>query len=75
MARQYRRISPGHGVGGRAENGLSDSGFAYRDYWPLTVTPQATKPRRSKPLIITVGALIVLSAVLTFAFRHGIPAW
>jgi hypothetical protein len=75
MARRYRRIFPRYGLGRRAGNGLSDPGFAYSDYWLLTVTPQATKPRRSKPLMITVGALIALSAVLTFAFRHGIPAW
>ena len=47
----------------------------YSDYWPLTVTPQATRPKRSKSLMVTIGALIALSAALTLAFRHGIHAW
>ena len=51
------------------------SALGYADYWPLTVTPQATRPKRSKPLMVTVGALIALSAALTLAFRHGIHAW
>ena len=54
---------------------LSDSGFAHGDYWPLTIVPQASRPKRSKPWIMTIGALIALSAAITFAFRHGIPAW
>ena len=72
VALRHRRIFPRHGMG---RNGLSDSGFADGDCWPLTVTPQATRPKRSKPLMVTVGALIVLGAALTFAFRHGIHAW
>jgi hypothetical protein len=54
-------------------NGLSDSAFAYGDYWPLTIVPQASRPKRLKPRVI-IGALIALSAVLTFAFRHAIHA-
>ena len=74
MGRRHRRIFPRHGMSGRTGNGLSDPGFA-SDYWPLTVTPQTTRPRRSKPLMVTVGALIVLGAALTLAFHHGIHAW
>ena len=72
MGRRHRRIFPRHGMG---RNGLSDPSFGYSDYWPLTVTPQATRPKRSKPLMVTVGALIALGAALTLAFRHGIHAW
>ena len=72
MAPRHRRIFPRHGMG---RNGLSDPSFGYRDYWPLTVTPQATRPKRSKSLTVTVGALIALSAALAFAFHHGIHAW
>jgi hypothetical protein len=74
MARRHRRIFPRHGMGRRTGSGLSHPSFGYSDYWPLTVTPQATRPRRLKPRVI-IGALIVLSAALTFAFRHGIHAW
>jgi hypothetical protein len=49
-------------------------GFGHIDYWPLTVVPQASRPKRSKPLMMTIAALIVLSAALAFAFRHGIHA-
>jgi hypothetical protein len=75
VGQRHRRIFARHGMSGRTGNGLSDPGFASSDYWPLTVTPQATRPKRSKPLMAAVGALIALSAALTFAFRHGIPAW
>jgi hypothetical protein len=75
MARPHRRIFPRHGMGRRTENGPSGSALGYSDYWPLTVTPQSTRPKRSKSLMVTIGALIALSAALTFAFRHGIPAW
>ena len=75
MGRRHRRIFLRHGMGRRTGSGLSDPSFGYSDYWPLTVTPQATRPKRSKPLMAAVGALIALSAALTFAFRHGIPAW
>ena len=68
MGRRHRRIFPRHGIG------LSDSGFAYGDYWPLTIVPQASRPKRLKPRVIIV-ALIALSAALIFAFRHGIHAW
>jgi hypothetical protein len=75
MSRRHRRMFPRHGMGRWTETGPSGSALGYADYWPLTVTPQATRLKRSKPLMITVCALIALSAALTFAFRHGIPAW
>lgn len=76
MARQHRRMFPRQGMGKWTESGPSGSALGSADYWPLTVTPQAMKPRRSKPwLVTTIGALIALSAALTFAFHHGIPAW
>ena len=74
MAQRHRRIFPRHGMSRRTGDGLSDPGFASSDYWPLTVTPQGTRPKRLKPRVI-IGALIVLSAALTLAFRHGIHAW
>ena len=74
MARQHRRLFQRHGMDPRIGDNLSDSVIRYSDYWPLTVTPQATRPKRPKPWIVTIGALIALSAALTFAFRHGIPA-
>ena len=64
MAQRHRRIFSRHGMGGLASS----------DYWPLTVTPQGTRPKRLKPRVI-IGALIVLSVALTLAFRHGIHAW
>jgi hypothetical protein len=76
MALRHRRIFPRHGMGRRTESGPFGSALGYADYWPLTVTPQAMKPRRSKPWMVpTIGALIVLSGALTLAFRHGIHAW
>jgi hypothetical protein len=75
MSRRHRRIFPRHGMGRRTESGPSGSALGYADYWPLTVTPQATRPKRSKSLMVTVGALIALSAALAFAFHHGIHAW
>jgi hypothetical protein len=75
MSWRHRRIFPRHGMGRRTESGPSGSALGYADYWPLTVTPQVTRPRRLKPLMVTVGALIVLGATLTLAFRHGIHAW
>ena len=74
VGRRHRRIFPRHGMGRWTESGPSGSALGYADYWPLTVTPQTTRPRRLKPRVI-IGALIVLSAALTFAFRHGIHAW
>ena len=75
MGRRHQRIFSRHGMVRRTGDGLSDPGFGYSDYWPLTVTPQATRPKRSKSLMVTVGALIALSAALALAFRHGIYAW
>src|SRR5580700_10492872 len=49
MARRHRRIFPRHGMRRRTESGPFGSALGYADYWPLTVTPQAMKPRRSKP--------------------------
>ena len=74
MSRRHRRIFPRHGMGRLTESGPSGSALGYADYWPLTVTPQATRPRRLKPRVI-IGALIALAAALTLAFRHGIHAW
>lgn len=74
MGRRHRRIFAQHGIARREGNGLSDSGFAYSNYWPLTIVPQASRPKRLKPRVI-MGALTALSAALIFAFRHGIHAW
>lgn len=75
MARRHRRLFPRHGMDPRIGDNLSDPVFGYSDYWPLTVIPQATRPKRPKPWIVTIGALIALSAALTLAFRQGIHAW
>lgn len=76
MARRHRRMFARHGMGKRTESGPSGSALGNADYWPLTVTPQAMKPRRSTSwMVTTIGALIALSAALTFAFHRGIPAW
>jgi hypothetical protein len=64
MARRHRHVFLRHGTNRRAS-------FGHSDYWPLTVVPQASRPKRSKPLMMTIAALFVLSAALAFAFRHG----
>lgn len=68
---RHRRAFLRHGFGRRRGNGLADPGFAHGDYWPLTIVPSVSRPKRSRPWMMTVGALIALSAEIIFAFRHG----
>jgi hypothetical protein len=68
MARRHRHVFLRHGMSRRM-------GFGHSDYWPLTVVPQASRPKRSKPLMMTIAVLIVLSTALAFVYRHGIHAW
>ena len=45
------------------------------DYWPLTIVPSTSRPKRSMAVWIVAGAVAALGAVLTLALQHGIPAW
>jgi hypothetical protein len=44
------------------------------DYWPLTVAPSTSRPKRSMAVWIVAGVLAAFGAALTFALRQGIPA-
>jgi hypothetical protein len=45
------------------------------DYWPLTIVPSTSRPKRSMAVWIVAGAVAALGAALTLALRQGIPAW
>ena len=57
--------------GKRSGMGFSDTA----DYWPLTVAPSTSRPKRSTPWVALIGAAVVFGAALALALRSGIPAW
>jgi hypothetical protein len=69
--RQERRIFPRQRAGTRAGVGLSDS----LDYWPLTVVPTASRPKRSISTWMFVGAVVALGAGLLLVLQPDIPTW
>ena len=74
MDRRHRRgIRLFAKSGRRGRNAISLAGSA--DYWPLTIVPSTSRPKRPVAAWIVVGAVAVLGAGLAFAVQHGIPAW
>jgi hypothetical protein len=74
MSLRHRRQIPlfsRSGADKHARNRLSDSA----DYWPLTIVPSASRPRRSASVWIVLSALAALGATVVVAHEHGIPAW
>ena len=74
MQRRHRRdprVFSRPGATRRTGTGLSDSA----EYWPLTIVPSTSKPRRSVTVWLVAGAIALLGAGLTLALRRGIPAW
>jgi hypothetical protein len=69
--RHEKRVFPGHGAGTRAVLGLSDS----PDYWPLTVMPTASRPKRLTSTWMFVGAIVALGAGLLLILQPNIPTW
>ena len=57
------------GVGTRIA--VADSG----DYWPLTVMPMVSRPKRWIPTWMFVGAILALGAGLVLVLQPDIPTW
>jgi hypothetical protein len=73
MSRRHR-----HGLRLFTRSGASKRsgiGFDATDFWPLTITPSTTRPKRAVAAWIVAGAVAVLGAGLVFAVQRGIPAW
>jgi len=45
------------------------------DYWPLTIIPSTSAPKRSLRGWMIVSALVALGAAVALARQQGIPAW
>ena len=45
------------------------------DYWPLTIVPSRSAPKRSMRGWIVLSALLALAAAIVLARQRGIPAW
>jgi hypothetical protein len=45
------------------------------DYWPLTIVPSRSTPKRSMRAWVVVSALLALGAAVAIARQRGIPAW
>ena len=45
------------------------------DYWPLTIIPSTSTPKRSVRGWMIVSALLALGAAVVLARQQGIPAW
>ena len=59
----------------RGASGRIGIGFATSaDYWPLTIVPSTSRPKRSMAVWMA-SVVAVLGAALTLALQHGIPAW
>jgi hypothetical protein len=73
MQRQSRRELRPFLSGGnrRIRIHLSDSA----DYWPLTVVPSTSRPKRLTSTWIVLSAIVALGAGLFFAIQRDIPAW
>ena len=74
MKRRHRhdkRIFLRPGTNRRTGIGLSNSA----EYWPLTIVPSTSKPRRSISAWLIIGGLVLLGGALALALQRGIPAW
>jgi hypothetical protein len=70
MNRQrWGRLSE-YGAERRSRIGFSDA----ENYWPLTIVPSRSKPRRSVAAWLFAGVVALLGA-LGFAVQRGIAAW
>jgi hypothetical protein len=70
MSRRHRRgkaffLKPG--ANGRTGTGLSDPA----GYWPLTIVPSTSKPRRLVLNWLIIGAVVLFAGGLTFARQRG----
>jgi hypothetical protein len=66
MNRQRWRAGPTT----RSRIGFSDA----ENYWPLTIMPSSSKPKRPGSAWLVVGIVALLGA-LGFAVQRGIAAW
>jgi hypothetical protein len=74
MRRQNRReLRPFFRPGRNSRTGISLSDSA--DYWPLTVVPSTSRPKRSTSTWILLSAIVALGAGLLFAIQRNISAW
>jgi hypothetical protein len=74
MRRRHRgRIEVFSRPGTGRRRGIDFAGST--DYWPLTIVPSTSRPKRSMAVWIVASAVAVLGAALTLALQHGIPAW
>jgi hypothetical protein len=74
MDRQRRReirLRWRRGASRRIRIGLATSA----DYWPLTIVPSTSKPKRTMAVWIVASVVAALGAALTLAVRRAIPAW
>jgi hypothetical protein len=69
--RRQIRLFSRPGAARRTGIGFSDSA----DYWPLTIVPSTSRPKRSLPIWIVLSALVALGGTLIVAHQRGIPAW
>jgi hypothetical protein len=68
LHRHGRRLFSGPGKRSR----IKFSGSA--DYWPLTIVPSRSTPKRSMRGWVVVSALLALGAAIVLARQRGIPA-
>jgi len=74
MDRQRRReirLRWRRGASRRTRIGLATS----VDYWPLTIVPSTSKPKRTMAVWIVAGVVAALGAGLVFAVQREIPVW
>jgi hypothetical protein len=69
--RHDKRIFPRAGANRRMGIGLSNAA----EYWPLTIVPSTSRPRRSISAWLIIGGLALLGGALALAVQRGIPAW
>jgi hypothetical protein len=74
MSHRHRRgkaffLKPG--ANGRTGTSLSDPA----EYWPLTIVPSTSKPRRLSSNWLIIAAVALFAGALTLAVQRGIPAW
>ena len=70
MNRRLQRLYPRHRAGRRTAISFTNSS----DYWPLTIVPSTSKPKRSMAAWLAVGIAALLGA-LGLAVQRGIAAW
>jgi hypothetical protein len=69
--RHEKRAFRIQGASSRAILGLADS----PDYWPLTVMPMGSRPKRLTSTWMFVGAIVALGAGLLLILQPNIPTW